>query len=72
MTDRVRVAVDATRCVCSSTCVGMAPDVFRIEDGVARPVHDVMEVSEELLDAVASCPVEAILLSPDGGALGDG
>lgn len=72
MTDRVRVTVDASRCVCSSTCVGMAPDLFRIEDGVARPVRDVVEASDDLLDAAASCPVEAIQISPDAGGPGGG
>jgi ferredoxin len=71
VTDRVRVTVDASLCVCSSTCVGMAPDLFSIEDGVARPIHDVVDASEELLDVAASCPVEAILISPDEGGLGD-
>lgn len=64
MTDKVKVIVDPQRCVGSGTCVGIAPRTFVIEGGVAVAETEMHEVSEDLLDAVASCPVEAIRLDP--------
>jgi ferredoxin len=67
MSERVRVAVDPARCVGSGTCVGIAPDHFELHGGVAQPRQATVVRSEELLDAVDSCPVAAITLRPAKG-----
>lgn len=59
--ERVRVTVDASTCVGSGTCVGLAPDHFIMtDDGVAAPVKVSTEGDETLRDAQDSCPVQAI------------
>ena len=57
-----RITVDHT-CIGSGSCAGIAPDRFELDDveGRAHPVHpDVAPDDEAVLDAVASCPMEAI------------
>lgn len=58
----MRVTVDRDRCVGSATCVGIAPDLFELEDGRSRPLRKVVSDSDDLRDAVESCPVEAIMI----------
>lgn len=65
MSEEVRVVVDRRRCVGTGTCAAIAPAIFVVEDGVAVPSADPLLPSEDLLDAVASCPVEAIRLVSD-------
>ncbi|MET7395885.1 ferredoxin [Dactylosporangium sp. NPDC005572] len=53
----------ANTCIASGSCVGIAPDRFELDDaeGRAHPVTtDVDPDDEAVLDAVASCPMEAI------------
>ncbi len=48
-------------CIGSSGCVGLAADHFALgPDNRSRPVQAVIEPDETVLDAVASCPMEAI------------
>ena len=57
-----RITVDHT-CIGSGSCAGIAPDRFELDDveGRAHPVTpDVAPDDEAVLDAVASCPMEAI------------
>jgi ferredoxin len=57
---RVRVS-DA--CIGSGSCVGIAPDRFVPgPDGRSRPAADRAEPDDSVLDAAASCPVEAITI----------
>jgi ferredoxin len=59
VTWRVRVA--GSRCISSGMCVGMAPDRFRFDDQQhSAPVSELVDNDEAVLDAAASCPVEAI------------
>jgi ferredoxin len=60
LSEKVRVTVDRDRCVGSGTCVGIAAEFFVMEAGAAAPVADVVMSTEDLVDAVLSCPVEAI------------
>jgi ferredoxin len=56
-----RVRVDAGRCISSGMCVGIAPERFRFDDEQhSRPVSELIDNDEMVLDAAASCPVEAI------------
>ncbi|MEV0562883.1 ferredoxin [Dactylosporangium sp. NPDC050588] len=57
-----RITVDHT-CIGSGSCQGIAPDRFELDDveGRAHPVdQDVAPDDEAVLDAMASCPMEAI------------
>ncbi|MET7423228.1 ferredoxin [Dactylosporangium sp. NPDC005555] len=57
-----RITVDHT-CIGSGSCAGIAPDRFELDDvqGRAHPVRqDVAPDDEAVLDAMASCPMEAI------------
>jgi ferredoxin len=56
----VEVTVDPGRCVGSTTCAGMAPSHFTVEDGLAVPLVSPARLDEELQDAIESCPVRAI------------
>jgi ferredoxin len=56
-----RVRVDTSRCISSGMCVGTAPDRFRFDDEQhSVPVTDLVDDDQTVLDAAASCPVEAI------------
>lgn len=59
-----RIAVNHT-CIGSGSCVGVAPEYFRLDAaGRSQPVTvDVAPDDEDLLDAVASCPMEAITVT---------
>ena len=49
-------------CIASGVCVGIAPDRFELDDaaGQTHPITPDVEPGERILDAVASCPMEAI------------
>ncbi|MEV6931070.1 ferredoxin [Dactylosporangium sp. NPDC051485] len=56
-----RISVNRT-CVGSGSCTGLAPGHFELSDadGRSHPVHPDVAPDEAVLDAVASCPMEAI------------
>ncbi|GAA2633145.1 hypothetical protein GCM10010399_76980 [Dactylosporangium fulvum] len=56
-----RITVDHT-CIGTGSCVGIAPSRFELDDaaGCSHPVTPDVEPDEAILDAVASCPMEAI------------
>jgi ferredoxin len=57
-----RISVNHT-CIRSGVCVGIAPERFRLDDtgGPSRPVPPDVEPDDDgVLDALASCPMEAI------------
>ncbi len=55
---RIRVNED---CRGTGSCVGLAPRIFALgTDGLSHPVSDVIEPDDVVLDAAASCPMEAI------------
>jgi ferredoxin len=56
------VAVAGT-CIASGSCLGVAAGYFvRGEDGKTRPMAAEIAPDQVVLDAAASCPVEAITL----------
>lgn len=63
------VAVDRDTCRGSSICLGTAPGRFALgADNRSRPVAEQTEFDELIIDAAASCPVEAItVLDADTG-----
>ncbi|MFJ3791196.1 ferredoxin [Kitasatospora sp. NPDC090091] len=78
----MRVVVDLNRCQGYAQCAFLAPDVFRMhgDEALLYVPQAGAEQRERLVQAVAACPVQAILLD-DGqdeprtlpsGALADG
>jgi ferredoxin len=71
---RWRVTVDPERCVGSGVCVGTAPGRFVLDGARSRPVEELVEPAQAVLDAAETCPTEAIgvldaagrPLAPDG------
>jgi ferredoxin len=60
-----RVRVDRQRCIGAGNCIYLAPTVFRWRAGefLKAEVLDPETVEDDvLLDAVASCPTQAILI----------
>ncbi|WP_305787276.1 ferredoxin [Symbioplanes lichenis] len=58
---RVEVTPD---CIASGVCLALAGDDFALgDDGRTHPLREVTEEREAVLDAAASCPMEAILLT---------
>ncbi len=50
-------------CIASGVCLALAADEFVLgDDGRAHPVREVVGERETVLDAAASCPMEAILI----------
>jgi ferredoxin len=64
MTERWKIEVSPDRCIGSGICVGTAPDRFAFNDELrSRPVSELVEADEQVRDAAAGCPVEAISLT---------
>jgi ferredoxin len=58
---RVRVSTD---CIGTGSCVGIAPEGFTLgADNRSHPVAELLAPSGALLDAAASCPMEAITIA---------
>lgn len=64
---RWRVAVDADRCVGSGVCVGTALGRFVLDGGRSRPVDELTEPDQAVLDAAETCPTEAIAVVDAAG-----
>ena len=55
-----RVEVSAA-CIASGSCLGVAPKHFALgDDGRSHPTSDRTDEDDSILDAAASCPMEAI------------
>jgi ferredoxin len=62
-----RVAVDTGLCISSGLCLATAPGGFQFDPSQhSRPVRTLTEADDQVRDAAASCPVEAILLTDAG------
>ena len=65
----LRIRVDRHRCIGAGTCIFLAPTAFRWRQGefLKADVLDPETVEEEILiDAIASCPTQAIEVEFDG------
>jgi ferredoxin len=60
------VAVEANTCIGAGQCALFAPEVFDVQDGVARVLDATPgpQLHEAVLDAADACPVQAVLLRP--------
>jgi ferredoxin len=62
-----RVTVDTGLCLSSGVCLATAPGRFRFDESQhSAPVAALTEPDDQIRDAAASCPVEAILLTDAG------
>lgn len=66
----LRIVIDRDLCVGFADCVAEAPDAFDIDDeGIAVLTEPGKAGRVRLLDACASCPVDAITVYEDGVAI---
>lgn len=65
----MKVVVDRTRCDGNGVCVGIAPEVFDVDDKqylhIAETIPQDPEVRARVWVAVTSCPVLALKLIED-------
>ncbi|MFI5761978.1 MULTISPECIES: ferredoxin [unclassified Streptomyces] len=54
------VRVDRQLCQGSGICAGSAPEVFVLDEDLARPREDGTPPDERVLDAADMCPAQAI------------
>jgi ferredoxin len=55
-----KVTVDRDVCLGTGICVGTAPEHFRLEGYRSRPVEELIDPDDLVLDAAETCPTEAI------------
>jgi len=66
----LRIVIDRDLCVGFGDCVTEAPDAFDLDDeGVAVFTTPEASAKSRLLDACATCPVDAITVFEDGVAI---
>jgi ferredoxin len=58
-----------SHCVGSGMCAGTAPEYFRLHGPRSRPHNDRVAPDPKLIAVAESCPVEAILIRDDDGAV---
>ena len=58
----MKVSVDQEVCIGSGNCQAIAPEIFKLQDGVSHvKVGSVPEgLEEKAQDAINNCPVQAI------------
>jgi ferredoxin len=49
--------------------VGISPRRFRLDDNRSRPVSELTEPDEDVIDAAESCPTESISVRDSAGNL---
>lgn len=57
---RWKISVDADVCVSSGNCVALAVERFELTDEGARPLVEVLDADDAVVQAAEACPVEAI------------
>jgi ferredoxin len=64
----MRVQVDLNRCQLYAQCCFLAPSVFKLEGEEALTYHTCPDeaLRERVLQAAASCPMQAIIVEPEG------
>ena len=64
---RWKISVDKSTCISSATCVALAPGRFVLDEQQrSGPAEAEIDPDEEVRDAAASCPSEAISLVDAG------
>ncbi len=68
--NRIRVEVDRGLCIGSGDCVDSAPGVFELDSEDKAVILDPDgDPTDMVLDAAANCPVGAVLVWGEDGAL---
>lgn len=64
----IHVEIDRTLCIGSGSCVGIAPEIFELdEQNLVRFTDETPDIDpERLKEACALCPVDALIASEDG------
>jgi ferredoxin len=64
---RLIIRLDASLCIGSGMCAGSAPAAFALgADRHSYPLAEQIDFDQAVLDAAASCPVEAITVLDAG------
>jgi ferredoxin len=69
VSDQLRVSVDHDECEANAVCVGIAPEVFELDDDevlhilVEQPPADLVD---RVREAVDSCPKRALFMKEAG------
>lgn len=65
-----KVTVDKKACIGAATCVVLAPNAFELdsENIASLKTTALLHTDQELIDAAASCPTQAIKLFDANGA----
>ena len=58
--ERWRISVDPDVCQATGMCTSVAPEHFELRGGCSNPLREVVEPSDDVIDAAEGCPVEAI------------
>lgn len=59
----MNISIDREKCIGAASCIGVAPNVFELDDENKAVIVDVYgEDDETILRAAQSCPVKAIIL----------
>ena len=61
------VTVDRGACMGSGICAATAPKHFRLDKGRSRPVEEVINPDDIVLDVAETCPAEAITVYDTAG-----
>ncbi|CAL9295010.1 MULTISPECIES: ferredoxin [unclassified Streptomyces] len=61
-----RIEVDRLVCAGTGLCLGTAHGRMRLDGGRARPVDEVIDPDDAVLDAAETCPMEAITVRETG------
>lgn len=62
--DKKKLLIDHDICIGCGSCEGIAPDYFKVSDGLATPTAKAYDEEDADLieEAIDSCPVQAISL----------
>lgn len=62
------LTVNRDLCLGTGLCAGTAPRHFQLSDGRSRPIADVIDPDDIVLDAADTCPTEAIAVHDAAGS----
>jgi len=64
----MKIKILREKCISAGTCVAIAPDVFELDDEGKVILKDPKGTDEQtIIDAVKSCPTQAIEVYDDNG-----
>ncbi len=63
----MKVRVDEERCIGSSACEQLCPQIFQVVNGISVVQEDEvpLDLEDEVRDAADSCPTDAIIIEED-------